>query len=71
MTSVTIRIPEELVAELQKLCQQQHRSISDAVRESLRRYLAAEQLHQIRQMIRSRAESRGFLTDEDVFKVVS
>ncbi|MCH9021779.1 MAG: ribbon-helix-helix protein, CopG family [Planctomycetes bacterium] len=71
MTTVTIRIPEELLTQLQKLCDQQHRSTSDVIRESLRRYIDAEQLRLIREMTHPQAEARGFLTDDDVFKVVS
>ena len=71
MTTVTIRIPEELLTQLQKLCDQQHRSTSDVIRESLRRYIDAEQLRLIREMTHQQAEARGFLTDDDVFKVVS
>jgi len=71
MTTVTIRIPKELLAQLQKLCDQQHRSTSDVIRESLRRYIDVEQLRLIREMTHPQAETRGFLTDDDVFKVVS
>ena len=71
MTTVTIRIPEELFTQLQKLCDKQHRSTSDVIRESLRRYIDAEQLRLIRKMTHPQAEARGFLTDDDVFKVVS
>jgi len=71
MTTVTIRIPKELLAQLQKLCDQQHRSTSDVIRESLRRYIDAEQLRLIREMTHPQAEARGFLTDDDIFKVVS
>lgn len=68
---LTIRIPKALGKELKKLCRQQGRSTSDVVRESLRRYVAAEQLRQVREMARPYAEAKGFLTDEDVFKAIS
>ena len=71
MNAMTIRIPEELEKQLQRLCRQQHRSNSDVVREALRRYLAIERFRQLRQRLRPYAEAQGFLTDEDVFKVVS
>ncbi|MBN1553367.1 MAG: ribbon-helix-helix protein, CopG family [Phycisphaerae bacterium] len=71
MTTMTIRIPEGLRKDLEKLCKRQHRSSSDVVRESLRKYLALEQASQLREKLRPHAEATGFLTDEDVFKAVS
>jgi predicted transcriptional regulator len=71
MSALTIRIPPDLERKLQKLCRQQGRSASDVVRESLRRYMAAEQLRQTREKLRPYAEAAGFLTDQDVFKAVS
>jgi predicted transcriptional regulator len=71
MSSLTIRIPDPLRRELEKLSRSKHQPLSDMVRESLRRYVAAEKLNQIREMTRPNAEARGFVTDEDVFKAVS
>jgi predicted transcriptional regulator len=71
MSPITLRIPPDLQRQLQKLCRQQGRSASDVVRESLRRYVIAEQLRQTREALRPFAEASGFLTDEDVFKAVS
>ena len=71
MTAMTIRIPEKLRKELEKLCEEQDRSASDVVREALRRYVALERFRQLREKLRPYAEARGILTDEDVFKVVS
>lgn len=71
MTTVTIRIPEGLRKNLEKLCKQQKRSSSDVVRESLRTYLALEEMNQLREKLRPHAEAAGFLTDDDVFKAVS
>ncbi len=41
------------------------------VRDALRRQLALERLDALRQRIMPFAESRGYLTDEDVFRDVS
>ena len=71
MKTITVRIPRELQKRLETLCRRERRSGSDVVRESLRRYIALEQLRQVRQALRPHAEARGFLTDEDVFKAVS
>lgn len=71
MNTLTVRIPDELQKQLDRLCKRQHRPTSEIVRESLRRYLAAEQLRRVREGLRPYAEAKGFLTDEDVFKAVS
>ena len=71
MSTMTIRIPDVLRKDLEKLCKKQHRSTSDVVRESLRKYLALEQMNQLRETLRPQAEQAGFLSDEDVFKAVS
>lgn len=71
MSNLTVRIPERLRKEIQRLCRRQHRPVSDLVRDSLRRYVVQEQLRQVRQKLRPYAEAKGFLTDEDVFKAVS
>ena len=71
MSNLTVRIPEKLRKELKRLCRKQQRPVSDLVRDSLRRYVAQEQLRQIREKLRPYAEAKGFLTDDDVFKAVS
>lgn len=71
MTTFTVRITDDLRDELRELCSRQHRSSSEIMRESLRRYLAAEQIRAIREKARPHAEAQGFLTDEDVFEAVS
>ena len=71
MNVMTIRIPAEIRRQFKKLCKQQQRSASDIVRESLRRYIAAQKLRQLREKLRPYADTRGVLTDEDVFKAVS
>jgi predicted transcriptional regulator len=71
MTTLTLRIPEDLRQQLDELSRQQQRPTSELVRESLRRYIATEQLKAIRRTTLPLAEAQGFLTDDDVFKVVS
>ena len=71
MSTLTIRIPLRLRKELEKLGREKQQPLSDLVRDSLRRYVAAERVQSIRKKIMPLAEARGFLTDEDVFKVVS
>jgi metal-responsive CopG/Arc/MetJ family transcriptional regulator len=71
MSRLTVRIPESLRRDLQRLSRESHLSASEIVREALRRYTASNRLRHIRSKTRRRAEARGFLTDDDVFKAVS
>ena len=57
--------------QLDALSRRTHRSASELVRESLRRYIASEQIAAVRKMTMPLAEAQGFVTDEDVFKAVS
>ena len=68
MTQVTLQLPEELVNALSEVCRDQQRSTDDVVAESLRRYLAVEQLYKARRKLVPLAEAQGIFSDEDVFK---
>ena len=71
MNTLTIRLPNEIRSDLQKLSCEQNKSVSDIVRESIRRYVAVEKFRALRKKTLPFAEAQGFLTDEDVFKAVS
>jgi len=71
MNTLTIRIPDELKADLQRISRQQKKPVSDVVRESLRRYIAVERFRAVRKRVLPFAEAQGFLTDEDIFKAIS
>jgi len=71
MSSITIRIPDKLRRELDKLSRDKQQPVSDLVRDSLRRYVALERFRELRKKTIPYAEAQGFLTDEDVFKAVS
>ena len=43
MTTLTIRLPEALKAQLDEISRDENKAVSDIVRESLRRYIAVEQ----------------------------
>jgi predicted transcriptional regulator len=70
MTTLTIRLPDPLKAELDVISREEKRGISDIVRESLRRYIAIERFRSLRRKILPFAEAQGLLTDEDVFKAL-
>ncbi len=71
MSTLTIRIPEEMRTQLDTLSRQRDQRVSDLVRESLRRYIAVEKFRELRRQIVPCAKAAGFFTDEDVFKAVS
>jgi predicted transcriptional regulator len=71
MTTLTIRLPDDLRNELDRISRHENKAVSDIVRESLRRYVAVERFRGIRRKILPFAEAQGLLTDEDVFKALS
>ena len=71
MTTLTIRLPEELKSDLDDICREEKKAVSDVVRESLRRYVAIEKFRAVRKKILPFAEAQGLLTDEDVFRALS
>jgi len=70
-TTLNIRLPSDLKRQLDALSRRTHRSASELVRESLRRFIASEQIAAVRKMAMPLAEAQGFVTDEDIFKAVS
>jgi predicted transcriptional regulator len=71
MNTLTIRLPDELRAELQRVSQDENKPVSDVVRESLRRYVAVAKFRSLRRRALPFAEAQGFITDEDVFEAIS
>jgi predicted transcriptional regulator len=71
MSTLSFLIPDDLMDQLEELSRQQQRPTSELVRKPLRRYIATEQLKAIRRATVPLTEAQGFLTDEDIFKVVS
>ena len=70
-TAVTVRLPDDLRAKLERISRQEHKPVSDIVRESIRRYVAIQRFRQLRGQILPFAEAAGILTDEDVFRIMS
>lgn len=71
MNTLTIRIPDDLRADLQEISTRQKVPVSDLVRESIRRYVAVERFRSLRRRTLPFAEAQGLLTDEDVFRAIS
>lgn len=70
-STLSIRLDPELDALLSRLSEQQGKSKSEVAREALRRQLRLAQFDRLRGRVMPFAESRGYLTDEDVFREVS
>lgn len=71
MATLTIRLPDRLRRDLEKLSKERGRAAGEIVRDSLRRYLAIERFRSLRERALPFAEAQGLLTDEDIFKTVS
>jgi predicted transcriptional regulator len=71
MNTLTVRIPDELRADLQEISSRQSVPVSDLVRESIRRYVAIERFRALRKRVLPFAEAQGLLTDEDIFRAIS
>jgi predicted transcriptional regulator len=71
MTTLTIRLPEDLRHDLEDVCREQSRSAGDVVRDLLKRYLAIAKFRSLRAKALPFAEAQGLLTDDDVFKHLS
>jgi predicted transcriptional regulator len=69
--TITFRLDDALVPILDEVCRRSGRTRSDVMREALKRHLALLRFEQQRRRAMPFAEARGYLTDEDVFKVVS
>jgi len=70
-SSLTIRLDKDLEQMLKKASKQSGKTRSEIAREALRRQLRIRQFEALRKRIMPFAETRGFLTDEDVFSKVS
>jgi len=69
--TLTIRLPDNLRKELQKISEEESKPMSDLVRESLQRYISIYKFRRLRNKVLPFAESQGILTDEDVFDLIS
>jgi predicted transcriptional regulator len=70
MTTLTIRMPENLKEELEKLAKEENIPAGRLVRESIDRYLSIMKFKKIRKKILPFAEAQGLITDEDIFKAL-
>jgi len=71
MSTLTIRLDDDLDRELARLAKQTGRTKSEVAREALRRQLAIHRFRKLRRDAMPYAAAAGYLTDEDVFRDVS
>ena len=71
MSTINIRISDDLREQLDRFCAERDLPLSIVVRESIRRYLAIQELRALRDKLVPHAEAQGVFTDEDVFRIVS
>lgn len=69
--SISISLPEDVKAELDRFTAARGITRSDAVREALADYLFVQKLRALRARLMPYAEAEGVFTDEDVFRAVS
>lgn len=69
--AITVRLDSALQKRLDSVSETTGQSRSDIVRDALRRQLSILAFENHRRIAMPFAESRGYLTDEDVFRDVS
>ena len=70
-STITVRLPDDLRAELEAISKTEDKPLSDIVRESLRRYVAIQKFRRLRRRSLPFAEAQGLLTDDDIFDAIS
>lgn len=69
--NISISLSGELKEELDRITRTDGVSRSDLIRRALQDYLFAREIKAARRRLMARAEARGILTDEDVFREIS
>jgi len=69
--TITIRLPEKLQRDLNRVVKAEKTSKSDVIRDAIERYIALKRFQQLRKRVLPFAEAEGLVTDEDVFKAIS
>lgn len=69
--TITLRLPDKLQKDLDKVVKAEKTSKSDVIRDAIERYIALKRFQQLRRKVLPFAEAEGLVTDEDGFKVIS
>jgi Arc/MetJ-type ribon-helix-helix transcriptional regulator len=67
---LSITLPEPMLDSARKRAKKENRTMSELVREALRRYEASQWLSEVRAYGQERAMAAGILTEEDVDRVI-
>ncbi len=70
MTTLTLRVPDDLDKALERQSAAMGISKSDLAREALKRYLRVAEFRTLRSRLGTRAQAGGINTDDDVFEVL-
>jgi predicted transcriptional regulator len=70
MSTLTIRVPEDLDKALERQSAALGISKSDLAREALKRYLRVAEFRTLRTRLVTRAQAAGINTDDDVFEAL-
>jgi len=70
MSTLTLRVPEDLDKALERQSAAMGISKSDLAREALKRYLRVAEFLTLRSRLVARAQAGGINTDDDVFEVL-
>jgi metal-responsive CopG/Arc/MetJ family transcriptional regulator len=67
---LSITLPEAMLKEAKKRAKKENRTMSELVREALRRYEGLQALRELQVYGEERARAAGILTEEDVDRVI-
>ena len=67
---LSVTLPDEMLKNAKKLAQKENRTMSELVREALRRYEWTQWLKEMQEYGEERARAAGILTEEDVDRVI-
>ncbi len=70
MSTLTLRVPDDLDKALERQSAALGISKSDLAREALKRYLRVTEFRTLRSRLVARAQAAGINTDDDVFEVL-
>jgi predicted transcriptional regulator len=70
MSTLTLRVPDELDKALERQSAAMGISKSDLAREALKSYLRVAEFRTLRSRLVARAQAAGINTDDDVFEVL-
>ena len=70
MSTLTLRVPDDLDKALERQSTALGISKSDLAREALKRYLRVAEFRTLRSRLVARAQAGGVNTDDDVFEVL-